>query len=612
MSEIKRLLLLIFLLLLIPLLAYILGYNFPFIEGLTADYQARLILENFPVLKEKYVYHVKSEGYTMLYKTWKVPLYFNETPSKTGVVVKEISVIAPSKAGLIPYVKDHKGDVYVLSHTNEDVRELIAKKAERNEVGVLNPQGIHPGDYTISYVFKLYLPIETIRGEYYHLNLKLADEHIPYPSVKITIEDFNGYLIDLYPHLSSFATYKEGKAWVVEGKAPRDSLVEIEMVLSPNSIKGAVISIQRDDLNVKELTAKLNSGYYITYNVFNVIKYLAVGFSLSFPLITYIIYQKYGRERKYAVPEFLSFIPNKNRKPWVVNLIFKGRVNDFDVDGFYATLLDLHMRGYIEIEAYDGEIRISVLKEDELLDEYERKVLAFLNDFSFNGVFDSSKLKEHVTSIRDNRGLIKRVKERFDEVLKYRNPRLVKEFIELTGKKVINGLAFTLIAFSAIILIMYFLSAQDYSSSFASFNAYMSSVMSAAIFLQSLVCLVSPPSLFGRWKGEAYNEKLQWDAFRRFLSNIVLIKKYAPEDLVIWKEWLVYATTLGVGESVIKAMKALNIEIPEVRVSERLPAIYIIYQSQILPATSSETSPSGSTGGFGVGGGHGGGGAGGR
>ncbi|HDI31377.1 MAG TPA: DUF2207 domain-containing protein, partial [Thermofilum sp.] len=261
---------------------------------------------------------------------------------------------------------------------------------------------------------------------------------------------------------------------------------------------------------------------------------------------------------------------------------------------------------------YDGEIRISVLKEDELLDEYERKVLAFLNDFSFNGVFDSSKLKEHVTSIRDNRGLIKRVKERFDEVLKYRNPRLVKEFIELTGKKVINGLAFTLIAFSAIILITYFLSAQDYSSPFASFNAYMSSVMSAAIFLQSLVCLVSPPSLFGRWKGEAYNEKLQWDAFRRFLSNIVLIKKYAPEDLVIWKEWLVYATTLGVGESVIKAMKALNIEIPEVRVSERLPAIYIIYQSQILPATSSETSPSGSTGGFGVGGGHGGGGAGGR
>lgn len=608
MSEVKRLSLLIFLLSSIPVLAYILGYNFPFIEELTADYQARLLLENFPLLREKYVYHVRSEGYSMLYRAWNIPLYFNETPSEIGAVIKEIAVIAPSEAGLIPYVKDYKGEVYVFSHvSSENIRELIAEKAERNEVGVFNPQGIRPGDYTISYAFKLYLPIETAKGEFYHFNLKLADEHVPYTSVDIIIEDLNGYLIDIYPHLSSFITYKGEKLWVVEGKAPRDSLVEIEMVLLPNSIKGVVTNVQEDD-NVKELTAKLNLRYYAAYNIFKVTRYLTTGFSLSFPLIIYIIYQKYGKERKYIVPEFLSFIPNKNRKPWVVNLIFKGKVSDFDASGFYATLLDLHMRGYIRMEPYDEEVRISILREDKSLDEYERKVLTFLRNFSFDDVFDSSKLKNYVTSIRDNEEVIKSVKERFDEVLKYRNPKLVREFIELIGKKVINGLAFTSIVFSSIILMMYFL-AQD---SLSSFNAYMSFVMSTAIIVQSLVCLASPPSLFGRWKGEGYNEKLMWDAFRKFLTDVVLIKKYAPKDLVIWKEWLVYANALGVGENVIKAMRALNVEIPEVKVSERLPVIYTVYYSQILPATSSEESSTSSTGGFGAGGGHGGGGAGGR
>ncbi|RLE85895.1 MAG: hypothetical protein DRJ41_00290 [Thermoprotei archaeon] len=610
MGEGKRLILLLLFLFLTPSFAYILSHYLPFMGELTADYQAKLVLEDYPVLEEKYSYHVRSEGYTMLYRVWKVPLYFNETPSEMGIVVKKVSIITPSEIRVIPYVKDYRGNVHVLTEASESIKRVIAAKAERNEVGVLGLQGIRPGDYVVSYVFKLHLPVETVRGKYYHFNLKLTDEHIPYPHVKITIVDPHGYLIDLYPHMASFKTHRDKGLWIVEGKAPANSLVEIEMVLSANSIKGVVRRVEENELNVRELTAVSNSWYYVMHGIVGAIKYLLIGISFGLPLITYVIYRRYGTEKSYTVPEFLSFVPDKTRKPWLVNLIFKGRVNDFDEDGFYATLLDLQRRGYVRIEPYNGEVRIEVLREDRELDEYEREVMTFLKEFSFDGAFDSRRVKEYVRSLESNVDLLKDVKRKFDNVLKYTNSKLISKFIETTGKSLINKVAGILITFSTFIIILYLLS-QDPFNPLTSLNGYTSFAMSVALVLQSLVCLVSPPSLFGRWRGESYKEKLEWGAFRRFLSNIVLIKKYAPEDLVIWKEWLTYATALGVGESVTKAMRSLNIEIPEIEIAERLPVIYAVYRSHVLPAISPRSS-SGGTGSFGVGGGHGGGGAGGR
>ena len=50
-------------------------------------------------------------------------------------------------------------------------------------------------------------------------------------------------------------------------------------------------------------------------------------------------------------------------KPWQVNLLFKGDALDFDEDGYYATLLELHRRKIISItEKGDGKgIEIRVL-----------------------------------------------------------------------------------------------------------------------------------------------------------------------------------------------------------------------------------------------------------
>ncbi|MDD1652198.1 MAG: DUF2207 domain-containing protein, partial [Methanomicrobiales archaeon] len=78
-----------------------------------------------------------------------------------------------------------------------------------------------------------------------------------------------------------------------------------------------------------------------------------------------------------------------------------------------------------------------------------------------------------------------------------------------------------------------------------------------------------PPTLFGRWKDDYYREKLQWDAFARFLSDIALMEQYAPADLSRWGEWLVYGTALGIGEKVVGAMEAMRIDIPDLTLASR-------------------------------------------
>src|SRR5690606_10658944 len=83
------------------------------------------------------------------------------------------------------------------------------------------------------------------------------------------------------------------------------------------------------------------------------------------------------------------------------------------------------------------------------------------------------------------------------------------------------------------------------------------------LLLQSTVAAFAPSTLFGRWKEDYYKEKLEWDAFRTFLGDFAMIQRYSPQDLDMWKEWLIYGTALGVGDKVEKALKDLNIPIPE-------------------------------------------------
>ena len=289
-----------------------------------------------------------------------------------------------------------------------------------------------------------------------------------------------------------------------------------------------------------------------------------------------------------------------------MNLLFKGDAGDFDEDGYYATLLDLHRRKIISIqEKGEGKgIEIRVLA-GATTDPYELRVLGFLALVSENGVFDTDQITSLTTRARTTSSAEEKVlkyQRTLTDVTKRVDTSLVAQY-SVDGRDHLIPFLLTGIVMVAVTLILTFV------SSMQSYILIPAIVLWVIVVVQVVIAIVAPSTLFGHWKDNRYKEKLEWDAFSRFLSDMAIIQKYVPSDLSMWGEWLVYGTALGVGANVERAMKVLNISIPETGV----PVGVMGMNAAFVPLMHFTPPSHGGSGGGGFGGGgFGGGGAGGR
>ncbi|WP_292459963.1 DUF2207 domain-containing protein [Methanothermococcus sp.] len=604
------------------------------------SYNAKLILDKNISLRETYNYQIyENRKYRMLYRDWKEPLIcgcniskvesiraphdysynylYSEIISHPHITLLNLSA---SNNDMIGYVVEYDGTLYADTKSSEalmDIKSLVVQYNVINEVGFYNPNRYNSGDYSTSYLFNIYPPIE-YDNTISHLNLKLADEHFPYKKVNIHVVDKNNNILNLFVHPVGFKVSKTEDGYIITGHSPKNGLIELEMLLKPESVAGYYNYVD----NVKEKTLSANSRYFLINKILSIIKYLFSVMVVIFPLIAYIFYNKYGVEKKYIVPKYLSYVPNKNRKPWVVNLIFNGKLGKFEKEGFYATLLDLHDKKYIKILSGESnnDISIEILNRDlSNLDNYEKKVMTFLIRYSKNNIFKPSTIEAIALKYKHDMDEVgaQRLWNEVNSIMSsptssYR----IKEYMDNTG----NIIIWALLACSVIVaLISFGLSSGDYSILYPDTSNIFH--LSLIWVMQCIVLIIAPKTLFGKWKKDYYKEKLEWESFKKFLSDIAMIKKYAPQDIVMWKEWLIYGTALGVGRNVEKALKSLDVKLPE-NTQEMIyyyPLIYYSFgsmHSSVNTAYIATTKPSGGTpgmgGGFGAGGGFGGGGAGAR
>jgi len=354
---------------------------------------------------------------------------------------------------------------------------------------------------------------------------------------------------------------------------------------------------------VKGLTTQANTLYLVQYNAAHVLRVVAETLAVLMPIALIGLYVAFGREKRFVVPRYLSTIPNKERKPWLVNLVFKGDAIDFDDEGFYATILDLHMKGKIRMSSDNDDLAIQIL--DQTSDDmYERRLLQLLGNVSKNGVLDTNSIKEFAEDLTSSgtqgSGLLDLQKE-LNYLMRRAEPAVASQFMVSGRKRLLP------VALISVLLLVISLSAMFTIPSLTSILAF-AVVTSIIPLIQSVIAVAFPSTLFGKWLGLSYKEKLEWNSFKRFLSDLALIRKYAPEDLPMWGEWLVYGTALGVGAAVVKAMKELNIQLPEAKLAPHIPILFTPVIAVGLP--SGRGAGGGGGGGFGSGGGFGGGGAG--
>lgn len=457
-------------------------------------YRADIYLNG--TLAEQFVYRIVPSGkYRMLYRSWKMPL---STQNLSQPYVEPLKV--SPEAGLIPYIKQHNGSVQILSTKYGDRRSEVQSLAELNEAGGYYPSKFASGWYDMNYLFRIH-PFLECDQELCHWNLKLADEHLPYKQVSVNIHDPDNLIVQLFIH-PKMDFSKVGDCWIITGSSPRNELLEVEMLLKPE----ASSQISGFPRQVSDVKAKTISSQR---SIFDKIFFFMQSMMLIFPLLVALIYFKFGKEKHYVVPKSLSTIPAK-RKPWLVNLVFKGDAFDFDEDGFYATLLDLDRRGAIKIESTDGT-RIMLLDAPAKdIDSYERKVLNFLKDNLCEGSFFSAQgFEEKVDLLAESNHemILARLHKTMDELMHYLNDREIGNFVRGRGfrtlglrieaKNMIMPLAFLLM------LILFFNPKSLLTNSWV--------VVLIVLILQSLIVASAPSALFGKWKEDFYKETFMPD-----------------------------------------------------------------------------------------------------
>jgi len=563
-------------------------------DAVVSDYSA--VFYSDGTLEETFTYKINVEGKRFLFRFWEDQL--STSPLQNPHILL-VDIDAP--VNTIRYVKDYAGQFSTLDETSYNTEMQINSLAYRNEAGAFRPEGYTPGEYTVKYTFKIKPPLE-VDDENVHLNLKLASVHLPYEKVRVAFED-PGYIVKSYSHPPTLRKTTDMNMIVFSGSSGEDQLLEFEFLMT-HGVLDILEGDQRMVQDVESLTVNANRVLWIEYMIASLSIWVMRLAGFVMPIGLYMIWNRVGKEKDYVVPRTLSVIPNKDRAAWVVNLVFKSDAADFDEDGFYATLLDLHIKEKIRISTEETEATIEIL-DDQGLDRYEDRVMDFLSSIAVNDVVSPQNMNEMAERGKSNSVDASRlglIQAKYSKLTTSTDEKVAKEFTVNGKKELVMPAALCLM--SSLILAGAFTVSQN-----ADWVFFKALVYSLIPLLQVIIAALFPTTLFGYWKDDNLREKLQWDAFKAHLSDFSQLDRYGPEDINMWGRWLVYGTALGVGDKVAEAMNMLEVDYAPVRF---VPTYYYWFR----PITTarlygSSRSGSGGSGGGGVGGGGGMGGGGG-
>lgn len=272
------------------------------------------------------------------------------------------------------------------------------------------------------------------------------------------------------------------------------------------------------------------------------LKFFALILSIIPALSFYLIWFLFGKElTEPDLPEELSMAPNA-RKAWEVAAFFNPPFSGLNKNFFASLLLDFYRRKIIDLKAIKEKLffqtenvmylRINKIPED--LDEIEAKFMELLHIAEKEA--DKKHRKEgyfNLEQTMESSAVQMYIKETYEEIdSKIKEER--KKYMSKGGFSIIPLIAF--IAFFASILT----------------QSLFMVILYSVYFLLSIIIAAGYPTVFIRFKRDYYAEYLHWQAFKKYLSYSYTISSATHETIVMWEEYLLYATALGIPERVLE------------------------------------------------------------
>lgn len=234
-----------------------------------------------------------------------------------------------------------------------------------------------------------------------------------------------------------------------------------------------------------------------------------------------------------------------------------------------STILNLCLKKVITLDIEGKNIYISILGDGSSLKKEEYQVYKLL--------YEASKGKERleITELNDY------AKKHYSNYSMYINQMVNETRNELYNMQLIdkkeekmyrksksanmflNGILcifIFILTFLAMIHIPTFLIPMDISLGIGSRESFTILVLGITplilVMLYSLHLKTKIENKIAVITQKGYDEKVQWEALKRFLEDYSLLNEKEVPQLVVWEKYLVYATAFGISNKVIEQMKA--------------------------------------------------------
>lgn len=274
------------------------------------------------------------------------------------------------------------------------------------------------------------------------------------------------------------------------------------------------------------------------------------------------------------VPDYLYDLPEKLSPAQMATYYFRLKPNE---DDFVATLLHLVQKGWIKMQVEDSQVARSkapiirlaypnpgIVNQTELL-EHEKLVWEYFNPGPNRDSISLDELEGATKTSDEFRESQYHLWERFTNKLSVEAERFRGRALE--AQRLIKGLmAFSLIGIVATaILTVVFLASRATLEGFP--LKWMAIIFGAGALISLLILLILLIMLKRRPIQTNQQQEMhdKWSAFAKMLKNIGNFKIREIASLPLWEEFLVYATSLGVAD---KVMKAIELEFKPSEINE--------------------------------------------
>lgn len=345
--------------------------------------------------------------------------------------------------------------------------------------------------------------------------------------------------------------------------------------------------------------------------------YIVLGLlCLISPIAGLITYLLFGREPKVDYDGIYERELPTDDPPAVVNALIDNShdIGTPNMKGFEATILYLIEKKVITLitktdENTDmNELYLKINKDsDTELAIHEQTVIDILLMFADNdNIVNLSNLNGDL-SYESNAKMFMEEFRIWQQDVKheYLDSENLKRYFRSRGSKIMKIVSIVGIIFGIIIFLLGLFTNLP--------NGVFAIGGGIVLAIFSVIAILLPEDIFGQWTKEGRLFYLKWRNFKKFLKDNSLINEHPPESIVVWKEYLIYGTALGVADNVYKAMKLQEKNISDydddIFLYHHYGGYYMMHHA--FETGQSAANPSSDSGGFGgLGGGSGGGGGG--